>query len=654
MPLTPDFVPLDRVILPWDRMLGFCRVVGTSACFVLAAMIVARYPIMPAAFAVCLVIYAAALWLWPTLWLIVIPAILPAFDLTPWTGWSLVGESDPFILVTIGVLLIRAPPRRPDFILKGLAGGAIALSTLICLIGIVLGFTSLLHIPYRSDLPQLRPDNALGLGKGFLTALALLPFLRQRIRAGFNAGARFATGMIIGLALVTLATIVERALFPGLFDFKSDYRVVATFSSMHLGGGYAGAYMAMTLPFVLVCLVKPHPLRILATLGVTLAAAYAIVVTFARAAYLAAMVSTLIILIGGIFIRRGSRTGAPALTVLPFLMMAIVSAGLVTAALTPGYMSGRFTTVAGDLLVRMGNWSDGLKMRDGTASSAIFGMGLGTFPRAVLAHRQDGETPSNFAVEHENGEPFLSMTIGAPFYFGQKVPALPNQKYALSIEARSPDDEATLEVDLCEKLLLYSYNCRGIVLKPKEAGKWEVFTATLSTKGFTQRETFGMLRRPVELSLFDPSPTTRIEIKSVTLTNSAGQNIVLNGAFSNQTERWYFTDDNHLVWRMKNQYLMTLFESGILGIIGAIVLLGTALSGACRAMRRGDPIGNAIAASLAAFLCSSLFDFLLDAPRIATLFYLICFIGVVMHERYASGSPGQPSSSGIKTARSSI
>ena len=42
------------------------------------------------------------------------------------------------------------------------------------------------------------------------------------------------------LALVAAATLAERVAFTGILTFDSEYRVVATFSSMHLGGGHIG------------------------------------------------------------------------------------------------------------------------------------------------------------------------------------------------------------------------------------------------------------------------------------------------------------------------------------------------------------------------------------------------------------------------------
>src|ERR1700761_2565587 len=79
------------------------------ACLAVAGAAVLRYPIVPWLFAMVLAFYAVALWRFRWLWLIVVPVTLAGLDLTPWTGWSYITESDLFILVTVGVLAVFAP-----------------------------------------------------------------------------------------------------------------------------------------------------------------------------------------------------------------------------------------------------------------------------------------------------------------------------------------------------------------------------------------------------------------------------------------------------------------------------------------------------------------------------------------------------------------
>jgi hypothetical protein len=109
-----------------------------------------------------------------------------------------------------------------------------------------------------------------------------------------------------------------------------------------------------------------------------------------------------------------------------------------------------------------------------------------------------------------------------------------------------------------------------------------------------------------------------------------GRDVLVNGDFSRGTERWDFTDDQHLIWRIENQYLMSFFESGALGLASLLLLAGTALAGAVRAIGCGNRTGAIVMGSLAAFLCCCAFDDLLAVPQLAALFYLVAFSGLTM------------------------
>ena len=116
-------------------------------------------------------------------------------------------------------------------------------------------------------------------------ALALLPLLGARMRTHRDAIVWLGAGMTAGLALVAAVVVAERSVFAGLFDFTTDYRVVGTFFSMNIGGIHIGDYIAMALPFLLVCLLWQRPLTLLAMFGIASGAGYALVVSYARAAY---------------------------------------------------------------------------------------------------------------------------------------------------------------------------------------------------------------------------------------------------------------------------------------------------------------------------------------------------------------------------------
>ena len=613
--------------------------VTTAACLGLAAAAVAAYPLAPSALGIVLAVYAAALWRWPGLWLAVVPAVLPALDLAPWTGWTQVGEADLFVLVTLAILALRAPPDRADFRLEGLAAIAVVLTSISYLLSGALGL-ALPGPEGGSDNVYLRPDNALRLAKGFFTALALLPFLRARMRTHGDAIVWLGTGMAAGLALVAAAVLVERALFTGIFDFTTDYRAVGPFSEMNIGGGYLGAYLAMALPFLLVFMLRPRPVSLLAMFGIAIGAGYSLVVTFARTAYAAALFSMLTAGLGWVLTGRHRRVGTVPALALPALVLMLIG-GIVAGAFGSGFMAERLGRVVPDFADREGNWTGGLAFRDGSLATTLFGMGYGTYPRIVLARKPDGGFPTNFVVAQDGGNRFLSLGTGSPTYFGQKVPVRPDRQYRLFVTVRSADGKGALGVILCEKMLPNSANCRETTFRPNIAGMWQDFGAPISSAGLGEDHLLGWLRRPVELAFFNPVPGTTIEVGQVRMFDPQDHDIIVNGNFARGTERWYFTDDEHRLWRILNQYLMSWFEGGALGLACFILLAGTALAGAARGIGRGERMGAAIIGSLVAFLCSSAFDHLLAVPRLAALFYLVAFSGLTMMQA-PTGSPAVP------------
>ena len=152
----------------------------------------------------------------------------------------------------------------------------------------------------------------------------------------------------------------------------------------------------------------------------------------------------------------------------------------------------------------------------------------------------------------------------------------------------------------------------------------------ISSAGLDQHPLLGWFARPVDLSFFDPNPGTTIEIGHIRMLDPQNRNILANGDFSRGTERWYFTDDEHRVWRILNQYLMSLFETGVLGLGTLILLVGAAIAGAARAIGQGKRMGASVIGSLAAFLCSGASDHLLAVPRLAALYYIVAFVGLMM------------------------
>ena len=604
-------------------------------CLVPVVWILAIFPVSPWLLAAAVALYAGLLWRWPVLFLLVLPAVLPALDLGLWTGWTTVEVPDLFVLATLAVLILRSPPNLRDVFPGGWMVTVLLLLIASTVIGTVVGLASPLGFTGHSDNPYLRPDNALRLLKGPLEAMVLLPFMRRRQRIHDDAPVWLGWGLAAGLAAVTLEVGLERALFVSLMDFSSDYRVVGPFISMRIGGGHIGAYVAMVLPFVLsLGLARAHkftwPLLILIGLG----GAYSLAVTFARTAYVAALGSCGTAGLGLLVTAFRGKRSAIAFAAIPIGLVI----GVLLAAASSELMRQRFSSLAEDLLTRENNWREGLSVRDPGILTDVFGMGLGTYQRTMLSRAQT-DRPSDLGLETDPAGAFVSLRALTPLYFGQKIDPPPPGPLQLSLRFRSGADNTGMAFLVCDKVLLYSLNCRGGQVTPMRTGEWIPVTSTIDGSGLGAVTVLDVFARPVELALYATTRGSTIAFRDVSLRDAAGHELLANGDFSHGMDRWLFTDDDHLAWRIKNQYVMRLFELGAVGLLSLLAVCGFALAGGVRAALRGDPMGGIVTGAVVAFMISGLSDDVLEVPKIATLFYLICFAGLLLWEVRPSPPP---------------
>lgn len=475
--------------------------------------------------------------------------------------------------------------------------------------------------PGGSDLVYLAPLDTLRLAKPWLEILLLSPFLPGAMRRGeYLAGGL----LLLGLG-IALSAGLERAIFVGVFDFATDYRVVGTFSSMHIGGGHIGAALALTLAGAAALTASRWRWLALAALPMLL---YGVAVTYARTAYAAALAG---MLVAGVAVAlSGWRAGLARLGRWPLLAGISAAVLLFVAALASPMMASRFSSIGGDLQTRETNWQSGLTLGGGDWEGWIVGHGLGSFPRlsanAADAARRPGEGPSYYRLQGDAGA--LRLISRTPLYVSHRVDgAASGEHLSLSLRWRSlpvdlsahPEVAAAggLGVNLCEKLLLYSLDCAGLQLPATT--DWQNVALPLAAPG--------RAGRPLELS-FTTGAGAVIELADMHLRTASGSELLANGDFRDGLSRWFFTDDNHLVWRMKDQALMTLFETGLPGAAALLLLIAAAMRGSWRAMLRGEAATAAtLAGGLAALLVSSLFDAVLEAPRLAFVIYLLLAAG---------------------------
>lgn len=585
-------------------LVAFAALAGTVA-------ILHGYPLPPWPLAAALAAWAGMLWVRPQAWLVGLPALVVGLDLSPWTGSTMLGEADLFVLATVATLALRAPPPAASLRMDA---GTIAILGLL-LAATAVGVARGLGLPGESANPYLRPDNALRLARPVAEAVLLLPFLMAR---GSDAPRLLGQGLAVALAVVAGEAVIERALFPGIASLGSDYRIAALFGTMRVGGGHIGTFLGMALPVLPMLFVTAAPVGRAGLVGVTGAAGYTLAVTFARTAYGAAAAGLSVTIIAWTLLApRTIKGGRRTLAALG--MAGLLVAGLATVA-SLGFMRERLGLMGADAATRQANWTRGWEAADTSPAGWLLGRGLGTYARVMLT--APGEAPTDYLLAGDPEGSYLTLKPSTPGFIGQKIAPAFDGPLRLTLRWRAETADATLGVILCHKHLLFSDGCRGATLRATAPGTWQTATVTLPVDGL-DAGSLGPLHRPLELALYGSPPGSRVSVRQLSLTGVDGRDFLANGDFAGGMARWGYTDDRHSAWRIFNLYLMTLFETGLLGLAALFGLLAGGSAAAMRLAQRGDPIGAALLGGLAAFAIAGLFDHVMEAPSLVLLLLLV-------------------------------
>lgn len=316
------------------------------------------------------------------------------------------------------------------------------------------------------------------------------------------------------------------------------------------------------------------------------------------------------------------------------LLVAVLSLAAVTAVFSGGaYMGKRFSTNTQDLAGRMDHWRAGLNLME-SPNDWLLGKGLGRFPPSFFFGAPGNEFPGNYRLNQEQNNAFLSLSgphyqigFGQTLHISQRIHHGPPGRYQVELDGRAARN-ATLVLGICTKHLLYPEACAGktIKLSPTESD-WQHKTFELDGKNLAG----GPWYAP-QLAVFSVTLETmggRIDLDNLKVTDPLGRSILVNGDFSADMGRWFFTSDHHhLPWHMKNMFLHVLFEQGVAGLMAFGLLVLVALMRSSIGRRSYHPLAPAIIAGIAGFLIVGLFDSLLDVPRVAFLFFLMLMVGI--------------------------
>lgn len=588
------------------------------ACAAALVAAVATYPLSKAALVAGLLIYLAALRRRPDAWLFVVPAALPVLNLAQLTGRFFFDEFDILLLATVGFASWRKPLREHSWGWPTHTHLAFALFVLSSATALLKGMTPIALPDLNAFSSYYSPYNALRVSKGLIWTLLLTPLLRQAIEQNAAKAYRlFGCGMTLGVFLAGLAVAWERAAFPGLFNFSSNYRVVGMFSEMHTGGAVIEAYLVIALPFVLWQVIAgPGRIGRLCT-AITLAlGGYAMFVTYARGGYLT-LILGLAVFCACLLPRKDKAVRRAPASGLCLLLLAVAA----WSAIQTTYMQKRFSSSEHDFYARIAHWRDALRMMDKDALTIAFGMGLGRYPATYFWRNSEGVHPATYGFRSEAGNTYLALGSGSPLYFEQIIGMRTVTSYRLNFLARADKDDAELSFPVCEKWMLYSSNCMTKTVRIGNThGQWSEFTVWLG-EGAAKRSSQSL--RTIKFSLYNPVPGSVVNVDRLSLLNERGEELLRNGDFSEGMDHWSFTTDNHQPWHLENLWLQTYFEQGTAGLL-AFALMAITIPFLLSAQRRANTFPVApFAAAFSGLLALGCVDSVFDFPRISLLFYLL-------------------------------
>ena len=605
-----------------------------------ALLYFATGPAAAAVSAVLLVACGAAVWLRPLTAALIVPALLPALDLAPWTGRFFLDEFDLLLLVCLALGWLRSPPAR-----KHTVGGsgpwrpAFALLALSFAISTASGAMPWPWPDPNSFASYYSAYNALRIAKGVLWAGLFVSLLRRLDQSGHDTGRALASGMALGLIFVVGFVVWERLAFVGLFDFADEYRVSGPFSAMHRGGAFVECYIAVAMPFLALRVIETRRWFVRAAGAALLAAtSYAMVVTFSRGGYAAFGAAFVMFFV--LAIARGGATPRLA-ALLAAAMLAVAAMGL----LSP-FAQQRLAQWGRDLATRQAHWRDAFDIRDRGPMTAAFGMGVGRFPETHFWRSREAVHAASYGLQDDTGTRFLRLGGGTGrLYIDQIVSGDFPPSLMLTLRLRANQPASTFDLSVCEKWLLTSRTCVAATVRAGDtAGVWTRVETRLDLAALVQSRT--PWARPVKLSLYTPAVGTVVDLADIALVTPEGREWLTNGDFRRDLDHWFFSTDADPPWHIHSLPVAVLFDQGWFGVAAWSTLLIMALGCGARQAWRGDRYAAAGFAALVAFLVVGSMNTLIDDPRFLFLLLLMSWLCCSQRRHWRGAAAGAAQKTG--------
>lgn len=613
-----------------QQQADYKRLVLSCLLLTIVSVTVFHYPIAPLGLAGFLVCYGYLLNRHPDAWLFCIPALLPIMDFTPWTGRFFFDEFDLVVLTTVALQLWQRPKKNTIALFSRITVVLFYLYSFFYLISLLRGLLPLQPVDANSFSNYYSNFNSLRVGKGVIEGAMLLPALIRVLQNNSKAKAILSYGVIAGLTGVIAVSILERFLFTGVFDFSSEYRINALFSTMHTGGGHIESYLMLGLPFIVVLFFTDSVPIISRVLGGVLfvTGLYVLLVTFSRGGYIGFAVGFMVLIVCLMVRIKGTMMHHSKQIVMVFLAALIIPV-LAIPVFQGQLIKHRFNIFSEDKIIRTNHWLDAIRMMDDTMTVHLLGMGVGSYPRTYFWLNTEKVIPASYKIGTEANNQYLQLRGGDALFMGQSLRVIPHTHYRLQVNVRSQVDKAALSIAVCEKSLIYSLRCSNALLPIKlmpNITDWQFIDYPIDTGEVAEKSAniaAGLLSRPVQLTLANGNGAGKvIDVDNIKLMDEHGKNQLANGDFSKGLDRWFFATEKHHPWHILNLWVHVLFDQGLIGLILLLLLLLSCIYQLYKKVTY-DPFAPLCLSALCAFSVVGWVDSPFDAPRITLLFFLI-------------------------------
>lgn len=302
-------------------------------------------------------------------------------------------------------------------------------------------------------------------------------------------------------------------------------------------------------------------------------------------------------------------------------------------------MQARMENVSTDLNTRLQHWSEVKNSSDWSYFDILLGNGTGSFPLNYLTYNPSLlNTVGSFTLSSTNLEnPVLQFGSGRDLVIGQRVELQENQDYRLNINAKSQQD-FEISVGFCQRNLLifdrWETKCTGSRVKINKSEQMQTYKVSFSADKL--KVPSGIFKLPTLLMLQYKKGNGIVEIGSMALYDQQNKKVNRNVDFKESLDYWFFYQDfEHLAWHIKNIYLSSFYQTGLIGCLLLFVMMFHLVQKNRGAESEHDTaLLTAVSAVIIAFLTFGFFGDPLDSPRVNSFFYMLLFTAISLKKPY--------------------